>query len=50
MEKALAIIVMEDSEKHLADAKTYFDNQVKLGASIKMSYATTLQGNALQAS
>ena len=37
MEKALEILVIEDSEKHLADAKTYFDNQVKLGASIKVS-------------
>lgn len=43
MEKNLEIFVIEDSEKHLADAKTYFGHQIELGARIKVSYATTLQ-------
>src|SRR3989344_2795808 len=51
MEKKLEILVIEDDEKHLADAKAYFSRQIVAGASINVTYTTNLQDtlNSLEA-
>ena len=43
MEKKLEILVIEDDEKHLADAKAYFSRQIVAGAGINVTYTTNLQ-------